>query len=222
MTTCPKQLLRLGHLVAAACIVQSFIVAASAQLLVRPMSSELPAIPGKLDPALLPPGASQLVVETSQIFQLVQGEPPVTLIIPVHFKTAIPVLSGTGTSDNCGVYLLPEGGKLTFQLLVSESLVTHEQCFGGVVAIGAHIPPSGIQAVPIFIYKRRQSAASSTVRSFFAGPMTLMVTFSILKAPTTFLNRATSHHHPRNPPPVGQEQVKAVDNFRYTRCGITT
>jgi hypothetical protein len=100
-------------------VLPAFAVTPQTKLL-PPAAAELKTIPGKLDPKLLPDGATDLEVENKQIFNLVmQGATQLTLV-PVRFN--IPVEGSGGTSHNCGAYLLSASGTVSFIAAVHDNL----------------------------------------------------------------------------------------------------
>ena len=143
----------------ATCILMSVTALASGprERLVHLQPAELQAIQPKLDPSLLPSGATQVAIEKEQTFKLIQKNAPDTTLVPVHFNLSADTSTGRKASDGCGAYLLTVGSPVTFvrfKAVIERWITPSEHCSGGVEAVGADIPRKDASVADfILIYK---------------------------------------------------------------------
>jgi hypothetical protein len=99
----------------------SALAATPQSKLLPPAAAELNGIEGKLDRKLLPDGATQLEIESKQIFDLVIQNTVQLTLTPVRFK--VPVGGSQEASPrDCGIYLISADGAVNFIRTLGEDL----------------------------------------------------------------------------------------------------
>ena len=114
-------------------MVVALALSASAQSVLQPIpSAEAPALQARLDPKLPPSEATQLHLDTKQLFTLQSATGSLTLV-PVTF--ASPFSTDGATLYSCGLYLLPARGSQRFLSTYNLRVDKPGQC-GSLAAIG--------------------------------------------------------------------------------------